>query len=62
MYLLIISCDPVVTSCDSLVTLCNIIKDIDVVRNKITSFVHQKVTLPPGRHKVIIMDEAYRLG
>jgi len=31
------------------------------VRNKIKSFAHQKVTLPPGRHKIIILDEADRL-
>ena len=33
---------------------------IDVVRNKIKSFAQKKVTLPPGRHKVIILDEADR--
>lgn len=31
---------------------------IDVVRNKIKMFAQKKVTLPPGRHKVIILDEA----
>uniref|UniRef100_A0A8C2D3W6 Replication factor C (activator 1) 2 n=1 Tax=Cyprinus carpio TaxID=7962 RepID=A0A8C2D3W6_CYPCA len=31
---------------------------IDVVRNKIKMFAQQKVTLPKGRHKVIILDEA----
>lgn len=31
---------------------------IDVVRNKIKSFAQRKVTLPPGRHKIIILDEA----
>eukprot|EP00960_Hanusia_phi_P034426 751054-Hanusia_phi.AAC.7 len=31
---------------------------IDVVRNKIKMFAQQKVTLPPGRHKIIILDEA----
>ena len=61
IYLLITSCDPAVTSCDSLVTLCDIIKNIDVVRNKIKSFAHQRVTLPPGRRKIIILDEANRL-
>ena len=25
-------------------------------------FAHQKVTLPPGRHKIIILDEADRLA
>ena len=61
MYLLMISCDPVVTLCDLFVTLYNVIRGIDVVRNKIKSFAHQKVTLPPGRHKIIILDEADRL-
>ena len=61
MYVLMTSCDPVVTLCDLFVTLYNIIRGIDVVRNKIKSFAHQKVTLPPGRHKIIILDEADRL-
>ena len=29
-----------------------------MVRNKIKSFAQRKVTLPPGRHKIIILDEA----
>jgi DNA polymerase III delta prime subunit len=33
---------------------------IDVVRNKIKTFAQKKVTLPPGRHKIIILDEADR--
>ncbi|XP_071751984.1 replication factor C subunit 2 [Centroberyx gerrardi] len=33
-------------------------RGIDVVRNKIKMFAQQKVTLPKGRHKVIILDEA----
>lgn len=33
-------------------------RGIDVVRNKIKSFAQQKVTLPPGKHKIIILDEA----
>lgn len=33
-------------------------RGIDVVRNKIKAFAQQKVTLPPGRHKIIILDEA----
>jgi DNA polymerase III delta prime subunit len=37
-------------------------RGIDVVRNKIKSFAQKKVTLPPGRHKIIILDEADRLG
>jgi len=31
---------------------------IDVVRNKIKMFAQKKVTLPPGKHKIIILDEA----
>lgn len=34
------------------------IRGIDVVRNKIKSFAQKKVTLPPGRHKIVILDEA----
>lgn len=33
-------------------------RGIDVVRNRIKMFAQQKVTLPRGRHKVIILDEA----
>ncbi|XP_078167412.1 replication factor C 2 [Carex rostrata] len=33
-------------------------RGIDVVRNKIKMFAQKKVTLPPGRHKVVILDEA----
>ncbi|KAF9778215.1 P-loop containing nucleoside triphosphate hydrolase protein [Thelephora terrestris] len=33
-------------------------RGIDVVRNKIKSFAQKKVTLPHGRHKIIILDEA----
>jgi hypothetical protein len=33
---------------------------IDVVRNKIKMFAQKKVTLPPGRHKIVILDEADR--
>jgi replication factor C subunit 2/4 len=35
-------------------------RGIDVVRNKIKAFAQKKVTLPPGRHKIIILDEADR--
>ena len=35
-------------------------RGIDVVRNKIKMFAQKKVTLPPGRHKIIILDEADR--
>lgn len=33
---------------------------IDVVRGKIKAFAQKKVTLPQGRHKIIILDEADR--
>lgn len=33
-------------------------RGIDVVRNRIKAFAQKKVTLPPGRHKVILLDEA----
>lgn len=39
---------------------CSIYRGIDVVRNKIKMFAQQKVTLPKGRHKIIILDEADR--
>lgn len=35
-------------------------RGIDVVRNKIKMFAQTKVTLPPGRHKIILLDEADR--
>lgn len=35
-------------------------RGIDTVRNKIKMFAQQKVTLPPGKHKIIILDEADR--
>jgi replication factor C subunit 2/4 len=38
-----------------------ILRGIDVVRNKIKMFAQQKVTLPKGRQKIIILDEADRL-
>ncbi|KAF5352463.1 hypothetical protein D9756_006013 [Leucocoprinus leucothites] len=31
---------------------------IEVVRTKIKQFAQKKVTLPPGRHKIVILDEA----
>ena len=37
-------------------------RGIDVVRNKIKMFAQKKVTLPPGRHKIVILDEADRRG
>ena len=33
-----------------------------MVRNKIKMFAQKKVTLPPGRHKVVILDEADRFA
>ena len=33
-------------------------RGIDVVRNRIKGFAMNKVSLPPGRHKIIILDEA----
>ena len=33
-------------------------RGIDVVRSKIKMFAQKKVTLPPNRHKIIILDEA----
>ncbi|MCJ1375504.1 replication factor C subunit 4 [Loxospora ochrophaea] len=36
------------------------IKGIDVVRNRIKGFAQKKVTLPPGRQKLVILDEADR--
>lgn len=35
-------------------------RGIDVVRNRIKMFAQKKVTLPAGRHKVILLDEADR--
>ena len=31
-----------------------------MVRNKIKMFAQKKATLPPGRHKIVILDEADR--
>ncbi|KAF8000720.1 hypothetical protein HF325_004509 [Metschnikowia pulcherrima] len=33
-------------------------RGIDVVRNKIKQFAQTKILLPPGRHKIVILDEA----
>ncbi|CAE6337007.1 unnamed protein product [Rhizoctonia solani] len=33
-------------------------RGIDVVRGKIKAFAQKKVTLPPGKHKIVILDEA----
>ncbi|KAF4314039.1 Replication factor C subunit 4 [Botryosphaeria dothidea] len=33
-------------------------RGIDVVRNRIKGFAQKKVTLPPGRQKIVILDEA----
>ena len=40
--------------------VCDGCRGIDVVRNKIKMFAQTKVTLPPGRHKMVILDEADR--
>lgn len=43
--------------------MCHVLRlcrGIDVVRNKIKMFAQKKVTLPPGRHKIVILDEADR--
>lgn len=32
-------------------------RGIDIIRNKVKMFAQQKVTLPPGRHKIVILDE-----
>lgn len=37
-------------------------RGIDVVRNRIKGFAQKKVTLPPGKHKLVILDEADRYG
>lgn len=37
-------------------------RGIDVVRNRIKGFAQKKVTLPAGRHKLVILDEADRYG
>lgn len=52
--------------CECLITLAHLLpnlhvdRGIDIVRNKIKMFAQKKVTLPPGRHKVVILDEADR--
>jgi len=33
-------------------------RGLEVVRNKIKMFAQKKVTLPPGKHKIVILDEA----
>jgi replication factor C subunit 2/4 len=35
-------------------------RGIDVVRNRIKMFASKKVNLPPGIHKIVILDEADR--
>ena len=37
-------------------------RGIDVVRNKIKTFAKKKVTLPPGKHKIIILGEPVHIG
>lgn len=48
-----------VQSLGGLITRC---RGIDVVRNKIKAFAQKKVTLPSGRHKIVILDEADRFA
>ena len=36
-------------------------RGIDVVRNKIKMFAQKNVTLPPGKHKIIILGECDKL-
>ena len=50
----------VLSSFPPLRSLSFLCRGIDVVRNKIKAFAQKKVTLPPGRHKIIILDEADR--
>ena len=38
--------------------MCVYYRGIDAVRHRIKSFAQKKVTLPPGRHKIVILDEA----
>lgn len=45
-------------TCLPLNTMQVVCSGIEVVREKIKKFAAQKVTLPPGRHKIIILDEA----
>ncbi|CEI89119.1 Putative P-loop containing nucleoside triphosphate hydrolase protein [Rhizopus microsporus] len=33
-------------------------RGIEVIRNRIKAFAQKKVTLPPGKHKIVILDEA----
>eukprot|EP01101_Sappina_pedata_P002955 TRINITY_DN13164_c0_g1_i1.p1 TRINITY_DN13164_c0_g1~~TRINITY_DN13164_c0_g1_i1.p1 ORF type:complete len:354 (+),score=96.99 TRINITY_DN13164_c0_g1_i1:76-1062(+) len=33
-------------------------RGIDVIRNRIKMFAQKKVSLPPGRHKIVLLDEA----
>lgn len=40
------------------ISLTDTLLGIDVVRNRIKGFAQKKVTLPPGRQKLVILDEA----
>ena len=46
--------------CDGLTVDSCFCRGLDVVRNKIKMFAQKKVTLQPGRHKIVILDEADR--
>lgn len=39
-------------------TASSLSRGIETVRTKIKLFAQKKVTLPPGRHKIVILDEA----
>jgi replication factor C subunit 2/4 len=47
---------------DAFQTSLTVQTGIDVVRNRIKGFAQKKVTLPPGRQKIVILDEADRYG
>lgn len=53
------SAEPIFAKMPRFPGLCNC-RGIDIVRNKIKMFAQKKVTLPPGRHKIVILDEADR--
>lgn len=39
-------------------SLLHLYRGIEVVRSRIKAFAQKKVTLPPGKHKIVILDEA----
>ncbi|KAH0538746.1 replication factor C subunit 4 [Glutinoglossum americanum] len=54
----IISGMPGIGKTTSILCLARQLLGIDVVRNRIKGFAQKKVTLPPGRQKLVILDEA----